>query len=108
MLKILYAVHLLCSRCIENLSALHKDDLLPAVTAYRRCGQSIYVFRTKAFYKSFRSEGRYMMTFVDDKHTINMPPQFYRIRIFSVSDLIIAISIIPVAVSLPAAIVPAS
>ena len=56
MLKILYAVHLLCSRCIENLSALHKDDLLPAVTAYRRCAQSIYVFRTKAFYKIFRSE----------------------------------------------------
>ena len=79
--KVLYAVHLFRSRRIEDPPALHKDNLLPAVASYRRCGQSVHVFCTKALYEVFRPECRHVMTLVDDKHTVCMPPRFYRIGI---------------------------
>ena len=46
----------LCRCRIENTPALHKDDFLPTVTAYRRCSQPVYVFCAEALYEIFRSE----------------------------------------------------
>ncbi len=61
---------ILCISGIPDRAALHENDRLVPVGAFRRRGQPVNIFRVRCFQDTFKALSRYMMTFVHNKYSV--------------------------------------